>query len=136
MLAVILVSDFSNATVGAQTAVLWPFSAARLLKLPVHGMINERFAQNATEHVMKGKTKGNATLKERYHNSCLSVALSANKQTGPTQTHWDWHANSNVRGCYTFLYSDVRGHLYISVIIDRFYIALFSALEQTHCAHM
>lgn len=78
-------------------------------------MINERFAQNVTEHVIKGKTKGNAKLKERYHNSCLSIALSTNKQTGPTQTRWDWHADSNVRGCYTFLYSDVRGHLYISM---------------------
>ena len=67
------------------------------------------------QNILRGKTKGHAKLKERYHNSCLSIALSSNKETGPTQTHWDWHANSNVRGCHTFLYSDVRGQLYISM---------------------
>ena len=41
MLTVIVVSDFSNATTGAQTAVLWPFSATRLLKLAVENMCME-----------------------------------------------------------------------------------------------
>ena len=45
--------------------------------------------------------------------------------------------------CWSLLYSAIlrsradslRSHVIIIIIIDRFYIALFSALEQTHCAH-
>ena len=37
---------------------------------------------------------------------------------------------------HAWLYSDLLQAFIIIIIIDRFYIALFSALEQTHCARM
>ena len=34
------------------------------------------------------------------------------------------------------VYTTLAYYIIIIIIIDRFYIALFSAFEQTHCAHM
>ena len=54
-----------------------------------------------------------------------------------------WRAGC--RGCHTagggqrvvnFVFSHINDALSASVVADRFYIALVSALEQTHCACM
>ena len=50
-----------------------------------------------------------------------------------------WHAGSRITSTQTVSRNSVGQIvrvLEIIIIIDRFYIALFFALEQTHCARM
>ena len=45
-----------------------------------------------------------------------------------------WRGGALGGGGHVCVYACER--VYVCSVVDRFYIALFSALEQTHCAHV
>ena len=68
--------------------------------------------------------------------SYVTSALSHVTSTFAYVTNTLSHVTNTVAYVTSTLSHVTNTFAYIIIITDRFYIALFSALEQTHCAHM